>query len=1056
MGKSKATGKSQTEEADDSALFRQKLVAMIKRIDQSLKLIRQQITVNQNAPFLADLYLQLSELLSQKANAMYYVQMEKMGRSDTISKVTTKFKDVVRYQREAMGILLKILKEFPKFDKEDKTLYLLALVSHSIDEKARFEDTTQELLKKYPGTQDSMRGRLLLAQFYSNRDDDKRALSVIASVMKSKFPYERNLARYRAGLIYMKMNKNKNALDMFAKIATDERLKEEDNPFDISLKNKTVKSSIKREALIESIRPFTNHFKKNPKPVQYYSNIAPTEIYFQEVIEKLAQRYVYLKKYDHAIKLLRTLSEREAEQQKIVQIYRDVLIQIPIQDRINLPIDEMTFLLQKYNEWIQYYKISKKVKAEAEAFFEKQIRELGTTAHAYAKRTTNKKRKKKLLARAKAFYDLYLGFFKGSPRSASIAINLADVFFAEKDYLHSGEYYLRTFSGEFGKTKFKKKLIRNALLSLQKPSEYSFYDQVRAKGLLIRTIEEYQKFDPRKKRDSRLNFVKVRTEYEQGFYEDALDGLLVYMKKHPRTKYAVSAGELILDYFNTRADFQGLTTWSDKILKTGVKNRKFVKKVKAIAQRSRIKAIEERVKAQSGYDSFSEGKSYLQAALTLENPAMRDAALQEALNRSKQEKDIETFFKTATVLMNKAESPKKKSMILESMERENIRLGRYYRVFRSYEKRWKNQKGTRSDKIKALTDAADLALLLKDWVSLEKVMKNRLYSKLPRATQSKIRQQVIDLFDSPVKVRPILQKSLLKTKWSARVMLALFKSQYRLSSTLKNKAMRSISARCRRGKPTSAVCKWWTLKKYENSKKSFVKTIRRAPPTPGTIEKLAPRFQRLVRSYAALEGSGDIPLDLILSLRNAEIYRSFGQYLMKVAAKNKDLRSILMQNARESLGTAKRYHEKCKKIVRQAQPLHPSRRACYQEETVSIRAALRWNNIEDGESKRKDLESGKVSQLQRAIFVNAKNGNAFLNLTKTYFDEGYFHHAAASSMYGMSSFGGKKGAFRALLGCSVMNLGLISEAKYHLIRASNFKGLRRRCLILLNERKEHL
>src|SRR5262249_37682893 len=158
-------------------------------------------------------------------------------------------------------------------------------------------------------------------------------------------------------------------------------LKEEDSPYSVSLKVKGLKSDLKREALIDSIRAYTRLHAKNGDPVGYYSRIAPSEIHFQEAIEKLAVRYIYVKNYGQAVKLLRTLSERTSDPQRVVNIYREVLMMIPIRSRADIPVQEMAFVLEQYQRWNSYFELSPKTRQDAHDFFEKQIRELATRNH---------------------------------------------------------------------------------------------------------------------------------------------------------------------------------------------------------------------------------------------------------------------------------------------------------------------------------------------------------------------------------------------------------------------------------------------------------------------------------------------------------------------------------------------------------------------------------------------------------------------------------------------------------------------------------------------------
>jgi hypothetical protein len=89
--------------------FRHKLSQMLQRTDQSIKILRAQITESQSAPFLPDLYLQLAELLSQRSNTLYYVQMEL--QKGAVAKTSDKeFSPVITAQQEAIAVYRTRLK----------------------------------------------------------------------------------------------------------------------------------------------------------------------------------------------------------------------------------------------------------------------------------------------------------------------------------------------------------------------------------------------------------------------------------------------------------------------------------------------------------------------------------------------------------------------------------------------------------------------------------------------------------------------------------------------------------------------------------------------------------------------------------------------------------------------------------------------------------------------------------------------------------------------------------------------------------------------------------
>ena len=196
------------------AEFRKKLASMLDKTEKSLKIIREQIVQNQSAPFLADLYMQLGDLLTEKSTVLYYLQMQGDNRTENKIAATQKFSPVVVTAQEAITIYEQILKEFPKFDKRDKILYRLAVSQKSIDESAAFVKTAEQLIKDYPNTKETIQVRLLLGQHYFDMQALEDSLTQLNIVKATTYPYERNAAKYRIGLIDILKEKHADALKM--------------------------------------------------------------------------------------------------------------------------------------------------------------------------------------------------------------------------------------------------------------------------------------------------------------------------------------------------------------------------------------------------------------------------------------------------------------------------------------------------------------------------------------------------------------------------------------------------------------------------------------------------------------------------------------------------------------------------------------------------------------------------------------------------------------------------------------------------------------------------
>ncbi len=1041
------------ESGDTPEEFRSKLSEMLQRTEKSIKILREQITESQSAPFLPELYLQLAELLTQRSNTLYYVQMEKLKGAPVPDAKDKLMQPVVQAQQEAIALYQMLLKDFADHPKRGQIIYRMALALKSIDEIPRFMATAAQLLKEYPNSEEATKTRLLLGQHYFERADYPEASAYLRPVAQSTSVYERNLAKYRLGIIAITNEKYADALKEFEEVVNDNDLKEQDNPYAVSLKSRQVKSDLKREALIDSIRAYTYVYARDPDPIGYYSKLAPTEIHFQETIEKLALRYIFLKKYDYAVKLLRTLSERTADPQKVINIYQEVLLMIPVRDRVNLPLEEIRFVLEKYNVWSSSFELPGNVRQQSWNFFEKQVRDLATTAHDLAKVERDSKRKIELLDRARDFYLMYLGFFGRTPQSQKMGNNLGDVYYLKGDYLRSGEYYLRSFQGEFGPVPQaqKKPLIENAILALQKKADYSFYENLRKRGLLIASVNALMAFEPAKKNDASLHLINLKAEYEQGFFPESLENLYGFMKRFPKTKQAQDAGNLILDYFNTRSDYSGLSYWADRMRELKIPDKAFNAKLAQVGKQAKGRVLQEKVKETQGYDEFSEGKSYLTAALTSGDAAFSNAALQQALAKAKAERDFGTFFMAATAMAEKEGDESKRTEIIRSISREYTKLTRYYEAIESSRRVQANQKFPTRVRADALEEEINTLILLRDVRGLRQSVSSPLYGSVSQDTKQRLRSLLSDTLESPAGLSQDLVGVLMNLGMTEEGLLALYKAQFRLPGDARARVIQEVRSRCG-SDSRQPMCRWNQAAGLEPRRNQVLQALARGGDL-SAIEKLSQAVMTMVGAYSSLEGSGDGHLETVIALRTHHLYLGFGNFLNKLSQANPDLRPVLVQKAKESYASANMYLSRCKLIAQRSNQVNPASRFCGKGTTADLRGLMDWPEIAVASPPRSDPKGGNFDQYQSTLFAGKGSPDTLLSLVQEYYQKGYFHHAAAGAAYGASVHKNDEKAYKAVLGCALTELGIYSEANFHLKAADAGDGLKDRCLAKIQKVK---
>lgn len=1022
--------------------FKSKLSDMFNRLNKSIKIIRDQITANQSAPFLANLYMQLGDMLLQKANVLYYIKMETTKGEAANEDGDKKFKDVVDATKESISIYEKILKEFPKFPGRSRAMYQLSASLKSIDEPQKFLMAVNELIKNYKDTKDGAKGQLLLGQHTFDKGIFDEAMKTYMPLRNVPFAFVRNQAKYKIGLIYLADGKHKQALDSFVEVITDSEFKDEDNEAEVNLKKKNIKTDLKREALIDSVRAYTEVFKDNAEAVKFYSNIAPTENLFQEVIEKLAFRYINLKQYNNAIKLLRTLSERTASPEKVLTIYKEVLLMIPLNDRITLPVSEIRYVLEKYVQWISFYKLPADVSRSAEDFFEKQLRDLGTRSHEMGKTVTDSKKAAELFNNAINFYELYLALFRQTKFTMKIALNTGDTNFRIGDYLKCGDYYLRAYKGEWGKVADKSKtaIIKNAVYCLQKEKEYSFYELRRVKGLLIESLKLLMEHDPSKKQDPQTNFALAKAIYDQGFYQPAMQRLFEFMKKFPSTKFAIDAANLVLDYFNIKSDYQGLMDWGGKILALKLPNEELNNKVKTIREQAKYKKLQSQVESSSSFDGFAQGKSYLANAANIQNVELRNLALSKALEASKREKDIDTFFKAAKSIASKEPDATKRAEIELSMAQEHAKMSNFTEAKSYYQKIISQSSYGKDFQTRAYNELVTMALALRDWDTISTVVSNSMWSQA--SSQSK--QQLSDLagnaLESNIKLTGSMSSVIRKIPGSPGLALGVWKSSFSNPSlsSLKNSLVSSICS----SNPAAGVCRWNSVASLDKQSQAVNSSLGSASGDLSKMEALAGQFSGMIQAYSQLEGGDDPSVDVVTSLRQAELYGRFGLYLRKVAQSNAEVSQVLMAKSQESLKTAASFKQRCIKIIETAKLMSPVNKSCRAGENSTISQIFGGMTATQSPSI-KNVATTELKDLKKNVF-SVYEANSVLKLASAHLAQGAYHYSAAISMYGLS-LGVSQSDFNTVLGCSVMNLGYLSEANFYLNNGSDYEGLKSRC-----------
>ena len=164
---------------------------------------------------------------------------------------------------------------------------------------------------------------------------------------------------------------------------------------------------------------------------------------------------------------------------------------------------------------------------------------------------------------------------------------------------------------------------------------------------------------------------------------------------------------------------------------------------------------------------------------------------------------------------------------------------------------------------------------------------------------------------------------------------------------------------------------------------------------------------------------------------------------------------MLQGKIRETQASGNAQIARCQKLIQKTSLVTAANRYCLKGESPALDKMLYWSANLPADSKRGPAR-GVLGPIEAQLFTSKNAGEVQLKAADRYLEAGYFHHAAAAATLGSASFPEKDGDFKAVLGCSLVRLGLLSEAGFYLKSASGYRGIAGSCLAQIRQLQERL
>ena len=474
-------------------------------------------------------------------------------------------------------------------------------------------------------------------------------------------------------------------------------------------------------------------------------------------------------------------------------------------------------------------------------------------------------------------------------------------------------------------------------------------------------------------------------------------------------------------------------------------------RLSSVRSKALLKRLDEQVKTQKGYDVFSQGKSYLQTALKAGDASMRSVAFEQALGRSKSEKDIETFLKTAFAMAKAATSPQKRADLPSSMADATLAITRFYITLKIWRRILDERGVSAATKAATYEKMVKLVVMLHDLPQLTSLLSSGYAKGLAADTVKSYRQLLGLTIDAPVSVSPQVVQLFARGAESDEEWLSLYMAQGKMPEAVRRETLSKINAYCQSAR-SSAVCKWSRWPEATTELGRFRASLLATPATIASVEPSAGKMNAILELLKGYSGSGEPQLDIMVTLASGDVYEIFAAFLSRTAAANKEVATILQQKANESVESAKTTRAQCQKVIASSELVSPINAYCARGKLPTAAEALRWPQLKSLSISSNDAHAPEIVEMQKKLFVNRKDWKIYLDLGEMYLNKNLWAQAAATATFGTSNFDANREEFSALLGCAALNMNLLSEARFHLNKASELNGHKQQCLAQIRTR----
>ena len=524
-------------------------------------------------------------------------------------------------------LFARVLKDYPWFGQYDLALYVdgfLAYEQGKQDEAlARFD----RILKEHPSSRFVPDAHMARAEaLFNGKYDYAAALAEYEKVLQYKNSELYGLAMFKSAWCLWRLGRGGEAAKRFVAVfeITDDQGKK------VSGVQRKQLDELQSEALKYLVEVFTEDEKNTAQDAYTFLTKIGGDRFAGKVVRALAVQFYDQAHYDRGIEayeLLLKLEPASSDAGRWVLAIAQGYNAVEDWPKLKATYERAVTGYTAGSAWAKTQG-DPKVVAETSSEIEKQLKEHALQLHAKAQKDRTSRAE---FEGAAGLYTVYLSKFSGEKEAYQVHYYLAEIWFYRLDrptdaathYMAAARAIPNAAAEKEPLKTLRHDAIYNASAALErvrfaelearrKQPQGTTFQETEADKKFAEALDLYAQLYPNDPALPELFFRQGRQYYDYGVYDSAVKIWGSLLEKFPRSQYALSAGELILDSFNRAKNYENIETWARR-LKTapsfaGEANQK---KLDTLIVQAVFKQGEQ--KSQAG-DHLGAAKAYLRAA----------------------------------------------------------------------------------------------------------------------------------------------------------------------------------------------------------------------------------------------------------------------------------------------------------------------------------------------------------------------------------------------------------------------------------------------------------